>query len=191
MKIKKHRQTRFVYPKALITGLLRCPTCHIPWHQISKCGISSFQVIVAVFFGDIIGRFGLLSDGFYIFFFLGNPYPAIVSQGFRHQRQFGLIGAGDRNTGWMNLGITWVGHIRPAIYSPPRSGDVTPHRVGGEVKHIAIASRCQYHAVCGVSFDIPCDEVADDDSPGFAIHDDDIENLVPREELDLSGRHLS
>ncbi len=106
-----------------------------------------------------------------------SPDAAVVAERFRHQRELGLIFAGDGDAGWVDLRVAGVGEEGSAFGGAPGGGDVAAHCVGGEEKDVAVAAGGENHCIGGVALDFPGVEVADDDALGVATDFHEIEHL--------------
>src|SRR5699024_5995482 len=84
---------------------------YVTWHEVTKRRVTSFQVIISIFFGQICRLQSTFSNGDSIFFFLWHPNSSIVSQRLGHQSQFGLILPRYWNTSRVNLRIARVSKI--------------------------------------------------------------------------------
>ena len=92
--------------------------------EIAIARIFSLEIIIALCFGNFVRRF------IAIFLARRHPDPSIVAQRFRHEGQFGLMFAADRNAGGMNLGETRI-REKPAFFiSAIRGGDIAATRIG-------------------------------------------------------------
>ena len=58
-----------------------------------------------------------------------NPHAAIVSKRFRHQGQLRLMVSTYWDTGWVDLGVTWVSKASAALVRSVGSRDIAPHRI--------------------------------------------------------------
>ncbi|CAB4960892.1 unannotated protein [freshwater metagenome] len=78
----------------------------------------------------------------------------------------------------MDLRVTGVREVRPALRGLPGGGRVGAHRVRREVEGVGVAARGDDDAVGGVALDRARDQVAGDDAAGDAVDQDDVEHLV-------------
>ncbi len=139
-EIQIYRQAGFPYPFAQVALFLGVSGRHVPGNQIAETRVFAFQVIVPLGFGD--GFRGTLVAGF-----CRHPHPAVVSQAFAHQRQFGLIASVNRDAGRVNLGEAGIGKIRPLFIGPQNRRHIRRHGIGGQAEHIAVAAGGQHHGV--------------------------------------------
>src|SRR5690606_33433661 len=82
--IQVNGKSRGAYPVPRIAAHLDSAGSDVPRHQVSKGMISSFEVIITFILRDI-------SWCAIIIFPFGHPNPSVISEGFRHQCQFGLM----------------------------------------------------------------------------------------------------
>ena len=122
---------------------------------------------------------------------LGHPDAAVVAQRLAHQGELGLVRAGDRDAGRVDLGVAGVGHVGALAVRAPGRGDVGAHRVGGEEEDVAVAAAGQDHHVGEVGLHLAGDQVAHDDAAGAAVDDDQLEHLVAGVGLHGAGGHLA
>ncbi len=172
-KIQIHRTACQADPFAGVALGLGGSRCHITGHQIAEAGIFSFQIIIAIFFGNILG----ISD---ITGILRHPDATVVAKAFTHQGQFGLMLTSMRNTGGMNLGETGVGKHGPFAISPKSCADVGRFGVGGQIIHIAITARTQHHRIGGVAFQFTIDQISGDNAAGLPIYEHQIHHFPAR-----------
>ena len=90
----------------------------------------------------------------------------------------------------VDLCVAGVGEEGAFLVGAPGGGDVAALGVGGEIEDVPVAARGEDDGIAGVGGDFAGDHVADDDAPGVAIDDDDIEHLRAREHLDGALRDL-
>ena len=121
------------------------------------------DLFVAQFFRNFLG--------------LRHPDPTVVAQRFRHQRQFRLIVARNRNAGRVNLRVARIGKKSTTTCRAPCCGDVASHRIGREEKHIAIATRGHDHCVGRVRRNFPGDQITHNNPFGMSVHQNEIQHL--------------
>ena len=170
---------------ALVADVLGLPGGDVAGDQVAERGVDPLQVVVAVLLGDVARvLLAVLAP-------LRHPDTAVVAQRLRHQRQLGLVLAGDRDAGRVDLRVAGVAEVGALAVRAPRRGDVAAHRVGGEEVDVAVAAAGEDHDVREVGLDLAGDHVAGDDAAGLAVDDDHLEHLVPGERLDGAGRDLA
>ena len=99
--------------------------------------------------------------------------------------------AADRDAGRVNLRVAGVGEEGALLVGAPGGGDVAALGVGGKKKHVAVAAGGQHHRVARVGRDLAGDQVADDDAPGLAVDDHQVEHLRARKHLDGAEADLA
>ena len=137
--IQEHRLTRLVHAESSIATLLGSTRRNVPGNEVSEGWVTALQVVVSVFFRDIICAHGAFADCFRVFLFGRHPDAAVVAQRLRHERQLGLVLSGHRNARRMNLREAGIRHVRPFLVRLPSRGDVGAHGVGAQEKDVAIA----------------------------------------------------
>ena len=178
------------YAAAVVAGFLGGAGGDVARSQVAEGGVLAFQVVIAFFFGNV-GRLDfLLADFFRGFTGLGHPDAAAVAEGFRHQRQLGLVVALDRNAGGVNLREAGVGEEGAALVGLVGGGDVAAHRVGGQEEDVAVAARAEQDGVPCVGLDFTGDQVAGDDAPGFAVHQHQVHHFMAGEHFNVSLGHF-
>src|SRR2546426_11042428 len=97
------RSTLFPYTTLFrsVADRLGIPRRHVPRHQVSEARIAALEIIVALGLRDLFRR-ALVA------FLQRHPDAAVIAQRFAHQRELGLVIAGDRNTGGMNLRVAGI-----------------------------------------------------------------------------------
>ena len=175
---------------AVVAGFLGGAGGNVARSQVAEGGILAFQVVVPFFFGNI-GRLDfLLTDFFCGFTGLGHPDAAAVAEGFRHQRQFGLVVAFDRNAGGVDLREAGVGEEGTTLVGFVGGSDVATHRVGGQEEHVAVAARAEQDGIPCVGFDFAGNQIAGDDALGFAVHQHQVHHFMAGEHFNVSLGHF-
>src|SRR5699024_6321808 len=155
----------------------------VPRDQVAEGRITPFQEVVAFLIGDV-PRVPVVAT------LLGNPDAAVVAQRLAHQRQLGLVVAGDRDAGGVDLGVARVGEVGALAVRAPGGGGVAAHGVGGQEVHVAVAAGAQHHHVGGVGLDLAGDHVPHHDASGAAVDHDQFEHLVAGVHLHVAGSDL-
>src|SRR5690606_10254840 len=168
---------------ALVADVLRGAGGDVPGDEVAEGGVDALQVVVALVLGDLRGRAGVTLG-------LRPPDPAVVAPRLAHQGQLGLVVAGARDAGGVDLGEAGVGEVRAAPVRPPDGGRVGVHGVGRQVEDIAVAAGGEDDGVREVGVDLPGDQVPGDDAAGPAVDDDQVEHLGARVHLDVAGGDL-
>ena len=169
LEIEEHRQTRFVYAKTGVATFFGGTGSHVTRHQVSESRITAFQVVVALFFGNIHGADFAFAEFFHVFFFFGNPDTAIVTQTFAHQRELALVIAVNGNTGGVNLRKAGIGEESAFLVGFPSRAAVAVHGVGAQEIHISVATRAEQHGVRRIALDRTVHDIATDDTAGVAV----------------------
>ncbi len=180
-EIQVDGQAGFAHAAAFVADRLGVARGHVARHQVAEAGIRALQVVVALGFGNLAGRalVALLQR---------HPDAAVVAQRFAHQRELGLVIAGDRNAGGVDLREAGIGEQRAALVRAPDGGGVAALGVGGKVEDVAVAAGGQHHRVGQVRFDLAGDQVARDDAARLAVDHDQVQHLGAREHLHRARR---
>ncbi len=173
-KIKINRTTGHPHAFAGIALRFGCPRSHISGHEVSKTGVFLFQIIIAIFFGDILG----ITDVARI---VRYPHAAVVSEAFTHQGQLGLMIAGMRNAGRMDLSKTGIGEHRPLFIGAKYGADIGRFSIGGKVIYIAVPPGGQYDRIGGMTFEFSVDQISNHNAAGLSVNDDHIQHFTPGE----------
>ena len=170
---------------ALVAHVLGLAGGDVAGDQVAERRVDALEVVVAVLLGDlprVLGAVGLL---------LGHPDPAVVAQRLAHQRELGLVVAGDRDARRVDLRVAGVGHVGALAVRTPGGRDVAAHRVGGEEEDVAVAAGGEHHDVGEVRLDLAGDHVAHDDAARPTVDDDELDHLVAGVALDRAGGDLA
>ncbi len=167
----------------LVADVLRGAGGDVAGDEVAEGGVDPLQVVVALGLGDLGGRAGVALG-------LRYPDPAVVAQRLAHQRQLGLVVAGARDAGGVDLGEAGVGEVRAAPVRPPDGGGVGVHGVRRQVEDVAVAAGGEDDGVREVRVDPAGDQVAGHDAAGPAVDDDQVQHLRTRVHLDVAGRDL-
>ena len=183
-KVEVDTESGLAHAAAFIADGLGIARGYVARHQVAEAGIAAFQVVVALGFGNLVGR-ALVA------LFQRHPDAAVVAQRFAHQRELGLIIAGDRDAGGVDLRVAGVGKERSPLVRAPDGGHVGALGVGGEIVDVAVAARAQDDGVGKVGGDGAGHQVAGDDAAGLAIDHDEVEHLGARMHGDGAGMDLA
>lgn len=168
---------------SLVADVLRGAGGDVPGHEVAEGRVDALQVVVALVLRDLV-RGAVVTLG------LRDPDPAVVAQRLAHQRQLGLVVAGARDAGGVDLGEAGVGEVRAAPVGAPDGGGVGVHGVRRQVEDVAVAAAGQDDRVGEVGVDLPGDEVAGDDAAGLAVDDDQVEHLGTGVQFDVARGDL-
>ena len=95
-----------------------------------------------------------------------------------------------RNTRRVNLGETRISEQGTFLVRPPCGRDVATLGVRRQEEHVSVAARPEHHGVRHVRFHRPGHQVAGDDAARLAVHDHDVEHLVPTVHLHAAAGDL-
>src|SRR6185437_7480919 len=101
--------------------------------EVAEGRVDALQVVVALVLGDLVRRTVVALR-------LRHPDAAVVAQRLAHQRQLGLVVAGARDAGGVDLGEAGVGEVRAAPVRPPDGGRVGVHGIRRQVEDVAVAA---------------------------------------------------
>ncbi len=166
-------------PAPLVAHVLRGAGGDVAGHEVAEGRVDALQVVVALGLGDLV-RGTLVALG------LGHPDTAVVAQRLAHQGEFGLVVAGARDAGGVDLGEARVGEERAAPVGTPDGGGVGVHGVRRQVEDVAVAAAGEDDGVREVGVDAARDQIAGDDPPRLAVDDDQVEHLGARVHLDVA-----
>ncbi len=85
------------YPAALVADVLRGAGGDVARDQVAEGGVDALQVVVALVLGDLVRRAGVALG-------LRDPDTAVVAQRLADQGELGLVLAGARDAGGVDLG---------------------------------------------------------------------------------------
>ena len=173
-----------------LAGLIDAESCIAPFlrgtrrdiagNEVAEGGITTLQVIVAVFFRYLC-RFQLPgTNSLGIFLFLGHPDAAIVTEALAHQREFALVVAVDGNASGVDLHIAGVGEGSSLAVAHPCCTAIAVHGVGGEIIEVAVSASCKHHGMGGIALQVAVDEVADNDASGAAFNHNQVHHFAAR-----------
>jgi hypothetical protein len=90
----------------------------------------------------------------------------------------------------MNLRVTRVGEVRPALVAPPGGGHVAALGIGGQVIDVPVPAGAQHNGVADVAFQLPGHQIAGDDAAGLAVDDHQVEHFPAGKHFHLAQRDL-
>ena len=122
---------------------------------------------------------------------LRHPDPAVVAQRFGHQRQLALLLAADGNASGMDLRVAGIGEERPFLAGAPGRRDIAAPGVGRKEENVAVTAGGQHDGIARVRGNFAGDEIADDDSPGRAVHDHQVEHFGAGKHADIAQADLA
>ncbi len=109
----------------------------------------------------------------------------------RHERELGLVIAGDGNAGGVNLREAGIGEERAAAMRAPDGGGVGALRIRREVVDVAVAAGGEDDGVGDVDGELAGDEVAGHDAARFSVDDDQVQHFGAGNHGDLAGIDLA
>ena len=98
--------------------------------------------------------------------------------------------AGNRKTGRMDLGETWIGKIRTFFVRTPGSSDVTAGSICGKIKYVCVSAGTENNRLTSVRLDFTVDQISRDDSARRAVDRHQFKHFVPRIHRDLADTDL-
>ena len=169
---------------ALVADHLRIAGSHITRDQVSKRRIAFFQIVIALAFRNFICRTGIAD-------FFRHPDTSIITEGFAHQSQLGLVIARHRNASRVNLCVAGIRKERTFLISLPSRADIAALRIRRKIEHVAVAASRQADRIRFVAFQSSRHQIANHDSASLAVDDDQVLHIATRENLDRTLRHLT
>ena len=170
--------TRSSYAITGIATFFGCARGHVARNKVTEGRITTFQVVVAIFFFDV-GRFQFAgTDSFGIFFFLRNPDTTVVTQRLRHQSQFRLELAVCRNTSGVNLSVSRVGEISAFMITLNGYRAIRCHSVGRKEINVSVSAGSDNDSVCRESFNLSGNQITGDDTARTTVDNHEVEHLV-------------
>ena len=106
LEIEEYRETRLVHTETGIATLLGGTRSNVARYEVTECGVTTLQVVVAILLLDVrrLERTG--TQGLYVLELLRNPDTTVVTQRLRHQRQLRLLRTVYGDTGGSSMGIS-------------------------------------------------------------------------------------
>ena len=169
-EVQIHGQPGFTHAAAFVADLLGVAGSHVARNQVAEAGVLALQVIIPLGFGDLGGRPPVA-------FLQGHPHPAVVAQGFAHERELGLVLPGDRDASRVDLRETRIRKQRAALMRAPDGGGVGALRVRREVIDVPVSAGSQHHRIGNVGFDLAGQQVAGHNAAGLPIDHDQVQHL--------------
>ena len=190
-EVEEHGKAGVVHAVALVAAFLSGAAGHVAGHEVTEGGIAALEVVVAVFFGNVLTLDFAALELLCVFEFLGHPDAAVVAERLRHKRELGLLVAVHGNAGGVDLNVRGVGEICALAVARHGSRAVAAHSVGGEEISVSVTAGADYYGVGRETFDVARYEVAGDDAAGAAVDDHDVEHLVARVQFNRAGVYLA
>ena len=156
----------------LVAHVLCLTACDIAGNKVTEGGVDTLQVVVAIFLGNVTRI--LLA----ILCLLRNPNTTVVTQGFGHQGQLGLLVSVLRNTGRVNLGEAGVREVCALAVCTPNCGGVAAHGVRRQEEDVSVAAGCQNNRIRNVGFKLAGGHIARDDTASAAVRNDEFDHFV-------------
>ena len=182
-EVEEHSQTGVVYAEAVVATLLGGTRSHVARHEVSESRIATLQIVVAVFFGNLIALLRACLQCLGVFDFLRHPDTTVVAQRLRHQRQFRLLVAVYGDTGRVNLNVRGIGEVSTLAIALDGGGAVAAHCVGREEVGIAVSTRRDDDRIGRETLQFTRREVFGDDATSVTIDNHEVFHFISREEL--------
>ena len=172
------------HAETCVADLLGVTGCHVTRHEVTEARVLFFEVVVTVFFGDLVRRTGVAR-------LARNPDTAVVTERFAHQGELGLQVAVARNASRVNLRVAGVSEQGAALVGTESSRHVRTLGVGRKVVDVTVTAGAEAHSVTHVAFEFASDEVTDDDTASLAVDHDEVHHFAAGEHLHLTGGNLA
>ena len=190
-EVKEYGKTGVVHAEALVAAFFGSAAGNVTRNEVTECRIAAFQVVVAVFLGNIFSLQCTFLQFLGVFQLLRNPNAAIVTQGFGHQSQFGLLVTVNRDTSGVNLYVSRVGKPGTFTVASHCSRAVTCHCIGRKEVGIAVTTGSDYHSVGGKTFQFTGNEVLSNDTAGTSVNEDNVFHFVAGIQFHSAYVHLA
>src|SRR5439155_21807563 len=143
---------------ALVAHFFGRPRRDVAWGEIAVTRVFPFQIVIAAGLENPARRLAA------ILFLLGHPNTAIVAQRFRHQREFRLMVAADRDASGMDLCVARIRESRALLVGAPGRRDVAAFGVGREKENVSVTAGREHHGVAGMGGYFAADQIPHDDA---------------------------
>ena len=190
-EVEEHGKAGVVHAVALVAAFLGCTRGNVARNEVTECRVAAFQVVVAVFFGNVAAFLAAFLQCLGIFELFGNPDAAVVTQRFRHKGKFRLLVAVYGDTSGVDLHESRVGEESSLAVAGHCRATVAGHGVGRKEVGVAISAGGYHHCVCGKAFELAGNEVAGNDTASAAIDDYHVVHFVAVVALHLAHLYLA
>ena len=178
-EVEIHCQSWFANAIARIASFFCCARSYVPWNQVSKCGISSFQVIISLLLRDVVCRT-------FVALCFWDPYPAVIPERLWHECQLRLEFIELRNACRMDLDKAGVCKKRSLPVSFPSCRCVWIDCKSREIIYCTITPCSKNHGMCSVSFNFSGNKVASYYSACPAVDHNKVKHLPAGEHFYIS-----
>ena len=110
-EVKEYGKTGVVYAEALVAAFFGSAAGNVTRNEVTECRITAFQVVVAVFLGNIFSLQCTFLQFLGIFQLLRNPNAAIVTQRYKW-------GESVRKQGWQTRHLYGSKPLQQSSYMP-------------------------------------------------------------------------
>ena len=190
-EVEEYSQTGVVHAESLVAAFLSGTRSHVARHEVTECWIAAFQVVVAVFFGDVRALLGACLQCLGVFNVLRNPDAAVVTQRFRHKGELRLLVAVNRNTSWVNLHVSRVCKVSALAIASHSSRAVASHCVGAEEVGVAVTAGGDNHSVSSKAFEFAGNQVLGNDTASATVNHHHVVHFVAVVALHLAHLNLA
>ena len=182
-EVKEDSQTGVVDAVSLVATLFGSTRSYVTRHQVTKGRITTLEIVIAIFFGDIttLDLTGLQT--LCILQFLRHPDTTVVTERLRHEGQLTLEITMLRDTGRVDLRVAGVSEQGTVAVHLHSSRTVGSHGVGREEEGVTVTTRTYYYCMREETLDATGNEVTSDDTTctRFAVlilDQHDIQHLI-------------
>jgi len=172
------------HPTSLVAHLLGAPRREVARRQVPVARVEPLEIVIALVLGNLVRRSRVP-------FLFGHPDAAVVAERLAHQRELGLVLAGLRDAGRVDLGEAGVREQGATPMRAPNRGDIAPLRVRREIIDVRVPTGREDHRVPGVGAHRAVDQVPHDDPACLAVDDDQVEHLRTGVHPHVAGADLA
>ena len=190
-EVEEYGKSSVVHAVALVAALFGGTAGDVAGDEVSECGIAALEIVVAVFFGNVLTLDFALLQTLGIFELLGHPDASVVTERLGHQGEFRLLVAMNGNAGGVNLHVAGVGEEGSLAVAGDGGGAVATHGIGGEEVGVSVTAGTDNDGMGSETLNLSGHKVACDDSACTAVDDDHVEHLITGIELYGAGVHLA
>ena len=190
-EVEIHSQAGIVHTIALVATFFGSAAGHVAGHEVTEGGIAAFEVVVAVFLGNVLTLETAFLTRLGVFELFGHPNATVVAERLGHEGEFRLFVTVYGDTRGVNLHVRGVGKHGALAVTSDGGRCVAAHGVGREEICVTVTTRTDYHGVSGEAFELTGDEIARNDTACTAVDDNKVEHLVARVEFYGAEVHLS
>ena len=184
-------QAGVVHTEALVATFLGSAAGHVAGNEVTEGGIAAFEVVVAVFLGNVLTLETAFLARLGVFELFGHPNAAVVAERLGHEGEFRLFVAVYGDTRGVNLHIRGVGKHGTLAVASDGGRCVAAHGVGREEVGVTVTAGTDYHCVSGEAFEFAGDEITRNDTACTTVDDYEVEHLVTRVEFHGAEMYLA